>query len=58
MDGTFKVTIDLENAAFEDGWADEAARILERVARRLRTGDESGKCMDANGNSVGEFSRE
>lgn len=52
----------MDNAAFEDEPASEAARILRAVADsvELRTPEEpttaaSGKCFDLNGNSVGEW---
>jgi len=55
------ITIDMENAAFEDGnGSGELARILRELARRI---DEesiveerrTAKLRDVNGNTVGEF---
>ena len=48
-------SIDCDNAAFEDDYAAEVARILHHVARRLEAGDTDGKLLDFNGNAVGEF---
>jgi hypothetical protein len=47
--------IDCDNAAFEDDYAAEVARILRHVALRLEKGDTDGKLIDFNGNTVGEF---
>ena len=47
--------IDCDNAAFEDDYAAEVARILHHVARRLEAGDTDGKLLDINGNTVGQF---
>lgn len=50
----FKVEIRTENASFEDR-DEEVARILEAVARQLRCGVDSSRCVDSNGNNVGSF---
>ncbi|HXJ55422.1 MAG TPA: hypothetical protein VNU68_02045 [Verrucomicrobiae bacterium] len=53
----FKLTIAMDNAAFEDG-ADgmfEVARILEELAADLRNGSAASTLMDVNGNSVGRY---
>lgn len=51
------ITIDLDNAAFEDGGAEEVARILASVAERipdpLRSTDGPLNLHDANGNHCG-----
>lgn len=52
----FRLEIQLGNDAMQD--AQDVARALEATARRMRQGDESGKIMDANGNSVGRFAIE
>ncbi len=55
------LTIDMDNAAFEDGNAGpELARILRRVAASVKDDDASalvgyvGPLMDCNGNKVGK----
>lgn len=51
------ITIDLDNAAFEDGGAEEVARILASVAERipdpLSSTDGALNLHDANGNHCG-----
>lgn len=51
------ITIELDNAAFEDGGPDEVARILADLASRLPDPlDQTGGALslhDANGNHVG-----
>ncbi len=53
-----KVEIKMDNAAFEDGNAqDEAARILLNIVRKLQQGnDTEGTLFDVNGNRVGQWS--
>lgn len=53
MDFTCKVNMD--NAAFEDDDA-ELLRIVEDVAAKIGQGRTNGTCVDANGNTVGEWS--
>jgi hypothetical protein len=44
------------NDAFTDQRDEETARILETVAAQIRrTGQTEGKCIDANGNTVGHW---
>jgi hypothetical protein len=54
---TLTIKIDLDNAAFEDGGADEVARILASVASRIPDplGPTNGTLSlhDANGNHCG-----
>jgi hypothetical protein len=51
----FTLKIETDNAAFEDGTA-EIVRILRHVADRMeKQGHMGGKCMDINGNRVGEW---
>ena len=53
------LTIDMDNAVFEDAPATEAARILRELARQiLQADDNDGEfvLMDANGNKVGTAS--
>jgi len=51
------ITINTDNAAFEDDRGAEVARILTKLARYIRdNGPEYAHCrrlMDANGNAVG-----
>jgi hypothetical protein len=63
----FKLKIKTDNAAFSyEGTDDrvldqaaaacEVARILRVVASGLENGESYGRCMDVNGNGVGEWS--
>lgn len=60
---TFRLTIETDNAAFEDtmeigrGPAWEIARILREVATRIDAGDigKARDIRDINGNVVGQF---
>ena len=56
---TFKLEIEMENAAFERSPRSELARILNNVAEQLKTFSNvnaiAGRCMDINGNTVGRF---
>jgi len=51
------ITIDTDNDAFqENGWQQEAARILAQLAARLaanRNRDTTGTLRDTNGNDCG-----
>lgn len=54
----FTLTIDMDNAAFEDGPTLEVARILAALAGRLGYDgnewlDDEGSVRDTNGNTVG-----
>lgn len=52
----FTLTIELSNAAFEDGaMPDEIARILRATAEKIECGFPAGKTRDINGNVVGAF---
>lgn len=52
----FTASINTGNAAFEDYGLDaEVERICKRIEERIEEGETSGKCMDANGNSVGTW---
>jgi hypothetical protein len=54
----FTITIETDNAAFQDDPAGELAHILGKVAERVSDVDhrhDAGKVMDVNGNSVGEW---
>ena len=63
---TFSLIIHTDNAAFapvEDADAEdsdwrrdeEVRRILADVAQRVRCGNSTGRCIDENGNTVGEW---
>lgn len=52
----FKLTIETDNAAFQDGEpAFEVARILREVADAMENGTNEGPVRDVNGNRVGTF---
>lgn len=52
----FRIEFDTDSEAFDDGLdAEESARILRDVARKLSDGHTSGKVRDVNGNSVGTW---
>ena len=52
----FRIEFDTDSAAFDDGLdAEESARILRDVARKLSDGQTSGRVRDANGNGVGTW---
>lgn len=51
------IQFDTGNAAFDNGnGPEEAADILDRIARRLRECYTSGPIYDSNGNAIGEWS--
>jgi hypothetical protein len=58
---TFKLTINLDNAAFDEAPGEELARILEDVALHLTARDFSRGVLrtytlcDTNGNDVGSY---
>lgn len=56
---TVKITIDCDNAAFEDYPGTEVAAILRKIAKTLCGNpiDSSDDCnlMDSNGNTVGRM---
>jgi|TARA_Y100000296_G_scaffold71881_1_gene87762 hypothetical protein len=54
----FEVKFETDNAAFDKDSGDgpaEIARVLQRVARAVLAGEGHGRCMDTNGNRVGEW---
>jgi hypothetical protein len=51
----FTMTIDTDNAAFEEDPGFELARLLKLVAHRVEEGERYGSLYDANGNYVGEY---
>jgi hypothetical protein len=53
----FTLTIDTDNAAFDDGNLTlEVSAILEEAAKRVYDGSTEGSLLDGNGNTVGAFS--
>lgn len=50
----FKLEINFGNEAILD--AEDVARALEKIARRLRNGDKFGIIHDDNGNKCGQWS--
>lgn len=51
----FKVTVEIDNAAFQPEAAPEVARILRETADRVEQGYRSEAIRDENGNTVGAF---
>ena len=51
-----KITVNMDNAAFDGRPASQLARILRKLAKRIEdTGCDYAPIMDENGNKVGEF---
>jgi hypothetical protein len=50
---TFTLTIECDNAAFENDPLGEVARILREAAYQLDQGQDGFKLRDINGNTVG-----
>lgn len=50
----FLLQIHLGNAAMRR--PSHVAAAVEKIAKKIREGQDGGKVMDANGNSVGEWS--
>lgn len=51
----FVLSIECENAAFNECEKEEVARILREVSDKLERGEEIGRVRDFNGNLVGEW---
>ena len=49
------LTMDMENAAFDESPLDETADILGSIAKKMRHGNWSGAIADANGNTIGHW---
>lgn len=49
----FELKIETGNEAFRD--SDELVRLIRKVADRVARGEDHGRIIDANGNTVGEF---
>jgi hypothetical protein len=50
-----RVRINCDNAAFTDDLGEECRRILLKIGAKLVDGENRGRCMDYNGNTVGEW---
>jgi len=50
----FKLSIECDNAAFEEDLFGEVGRILRQAAQKMERHDIPGTLFDSNGNSVGE----
>lgn len=57
---TLTITIDTDNAAFEDQPEYEVARILRELANGIEKGyiDDNSSIRDRNGNTVGQLTTE
>lgn len=53
-----KITINIKtsNAAFEEDIHEETGRIITAVAIGIDNGRSEGRCIDSNGNIVGDWS--
>ncbi len=50
------IEMNTDNAAFEaECRAEEVARILEKLAKKIRNGSEGETLRDINGNTVGNY---
>lgn len=55
----FVVTIDCDNAAFEDDPSCEVANLLRKVVRAVeKDGSQCGRLSDSNGNTCGSYTYE
>lgn len=52
---SFELTIQADNAAFDDEPGREIARLLHHAAELVAEGWQSGPLVDINGNTVGRF---
>ena len=48
-----RISIKTDNAAFEDNWREETARLLRGLAARIENGQDPSRLLDYNGNAVG-----
>ena len=51
---SFKININTDNAAFEDGYS-EVVHILRKIADDIERGETEGGIMDILGNKVGKY---
>jgi hypothetical protein len=51
----FILRMDCDNSSFED-LEIEVSRLLRKVANQIEANQKSGKIIDFNGNTVGQFS--
>lgn len=54
----FELSFRLNNSAFEDDEGAEIARILRQIANDADCGATDGNIRDANGNTVGTWSKD
>ncbi len=54
----FEMTVDMDNAAFEDAPASELGRIVRLAVEQILDGSSGENCRDANGNSCGSWTVE
>ena len=47
------ITMNLDNAEFDDDWKEAVDRHLEKVARQINAGFRAGSIFDINGNRIG-----
>ena len=52
--GTLTITVDMDNAAFDDN-PNEIKEILAKVAAQVYNNARSGSVRDSNGNACGKF---
>ena len=51
----FQLTIECDNAAFEDEPTEELARILKGISEHVGRGNTENVVFDINGNNVGSY---
>jgi len=51
----FTLTMNLDNAEAAESGPDAVADYVANVSRRIRAGHGSGKILDGNGNTIGEY---
>lgn len=51
----FKMTVEMDNAAFEGAPATELRRIMAVVSKKVGNGEDGGAVVDINGNKVGSW---
>ena len=51
----FTLKFDTDNSAFDDAPREEIARILKEAAEKVIYGENDGKILDENGNTIGKW---
>lgn len=54
----YVLTVDMNNAAFEEAPSFELGCLLRHAAQRAQNGETHGTLRDSNGNTVGRFAIE